>query len=144
MTFTEPAGSGIQWQLDRIVVEDSEDDQRYGGKGRALRFSYAGTGMLTSLEPVLFRHANTQGVSKVTWHVGVSGGLEEGDTAPTVSLEVSPDKEHWLTVDEFESGDYAADGSLVRKESKVGLAGPAYLRFRVEGNGVNVNLDVRL
>lgn len=139
--ITEPAGSGIQWQLDWIRVEESEDDQRYGGKGRALRFSNQGTAMLTSVEPVLFFHANTQGVSTVTWHVGVSGGLEEGDVAPTMSLEVSPDKEHWLTVDEFESGDYAADGSLVRKESKVGLAGPAYLRFRVEGNGVNVNLD---
>lgn len=139
--FTEPAGSGIQWQLDRIVVEDSDDDQRYGDKGRALRFSYTGTGMLTSVDPVLFFHANTQGVSQVTWHVGVSGGLEEGDTAPTMSLQVSPDQENWLTVDEFESGDYAPDGSLVEKVSKVGLEGPAYLRFRVEGNGVNVNLD---
>lgn len=139
--ITEPVGSGIQWLMDWIRVEDSEDDQCYGNKGRALRFSNQGTAMLRSVEPVLFSHANTQGVSQVTWHVGVSGGLEEGDTAPTMSLQVSPDLENWLTVDEFESGDYAPDGSLVKKVSKVGLAGPAYLRFRVEGNGVNVNLD---
>lgn len=138
--ITEPTGSGIQWQMDWIRVEDSNTDQRYGDKGRALRFSNQGTAMLTSVEPVLFFHANTQGVSQVTWHVGVSGELE-GNVPPTMSLQVSPDQENWLTVDEFESGDYAPDGSLVKKVSKVGLAGPAYLRFRVEGNGVYVNLD---
>ena len=142
-TIEEPSGSSLKWELSGITVRQDEEgvDKVYGGVGRALRFSNSGTSTLTSTNPILNFHTKTQGVSKVTWYVGVSGELQEGVGAPTMSLLVSPDLEHWITVDEFTASDYAADGSLVRRVSRVGLAGPAYLRFSVIGNGVNVNLD---
>ena len=142
-SITEPSGSTLAWDLSGITVQRDTTgrDQIYGGVGRALRFSNSGTSTFTSAQPVLAFHANTQGVSKVTWHVGISGGLSSGQSGPTISLQVSPDLSHWITVDEFTSGDYAADGSLVKHTTLVNLAGPAYLRFVADGNGLNANLD---
>lgn len=142
-TIEEPPGSSLKWDLSGITVQRDTTglDQVYGGVGRALRFSNSGTSTFTSAQPVLAFHANTQGVSKVTWHVGISGGLSSGQSGPTISLQVSPDLAHWITVDEFTSGDYAADGSLVKHTTLVNLAGPAYLRFVADGNGLNANLD---
>lgn len=142
-TITEPTGGTLQWELDNAVIQDDAADQRYGDAGRAVRFSYSGTAALTSKAPILYNAATNQGVSKVTWHVGVMGGLEEGETGPTVELRVSPDLQsgHWVTVDTFEAHDYAADGSLTKRVTELPLNGPAYLQFRVNGNGKNVNLD---
>ncbi len=140
-TITEPPSSGLEWEVYNAVIQDDAADQRYGGSGRALRFSYSGTSTLTSKAPILYNAATNQGIGKVTWSVGIMGGLEEGETGPAVELRVSPDLENWVTADIFEVDDYAADGSLVKHVTELPLDGPAYLQFRVRGNGKNVNLD---
>ena len=141
--ITEPRDGTLQWDVSNASVQRDERDQCYGGAGRALRFNGSGLATLTSKTPVLYNTATNQGISKVTWYVGIMGGLEEEEIGPTVELRVSPDLQsgHWVTVDAFEADDYAADGSLTKRVTVLPMNGPAYLQFRVRGNGKNVNLD---
>jgi len=141
--ITEPRDGTLQWDVSNASVQRDERDQCYGGVGRALRFNGYGLATLTSKTPVLYNTATNQGISKVTWYVGIMGGLEEEEIGPTVELRVSPDLQsgHWVTVDAFEADDYAADGSLTKRVTVLPMNGPAYLQFRVRGNGKNVNLD---